>query len=89
MTRLDPTGALYAHDKVEGVATSDGGRTLYISNDNDFGIDTIVVDPSGLWTVHQKVLLPTGQVDDGVILKVDMTKMPAVVKTATVTLKVK
>ena len=89
VTRLDPTGALYAHDKVEGVATSDGGRTLYISNDNDFGIDTIVVDPSGLWTVHQKVLPPTGQVDDGVILKVDMTKMPAVVKTATVTLKVK
>ena len=89
VTRLDPTGALYAHDKVEGVATTDGGRTLYISNDNDFGIDTIAVDPSGLWTVHQKVLPPTGEVDDGVILKVDMARLPATVKTATVTLKVK
>ena len=88
VTQLDPTGALYAHDKVEGVATTDGGRTLYVSNDNDFGIDTIVVDPSGLWTVHQKTLPPTGQVDNGVILKIDTTKLPATTKTATVTLKV-
>ena len=70
-------------------ATTNGGKTLWISNDNDFGIDTIAVDPSGLWTVHQKVLPPTGEVDDGVILKVDMTKLPATVRTATVTLKVK
>jgi hypothetical protein len=41
------------------------------------------------WRRHQKLLPPTGEVDDGVILKVDMTKMPATVRTATVTLKVK
>ncbi len=89
VTQLNPTGAFYAHDKVEGVATTDGGKTLYISNDNDFSIDTIVVDPDGTWTVHQKTLPPTGQVDNGVILKVDTTKLPAVVKTATVTLRVR
>ncbi|HEX4017002.1 MAG TPA: esterase-like activity of phytase family protein [Frankiaceae bacterium] len=88
LSQLDPTGALFAHDKVEGVATTDAGKTLYLSNDDDFGIDSIVVDPSGAWTVHQKVLPPTGQTDNGEILKVDTTKLPAVLKTVTVTLHV-
>ena len=73
VSQLDPSGALFAHDKVEGVATTDAGKTLYLSNDNDFGIDVIKVDPSGLWTVNQKVLPPTGQTDNGEILKVDTT----------------
>lgn len=89
VTQLNASGAFYAHDKVEGVATTDGGKTLYISNDNDFGIDTIAVDPDGTWTIHQKTLPPTGQIDDGVILKVDTTKLPVVTKTATVTLRVR
>ncbi|WP_460650330.1 esterase-like activity of phytase family protein [Kribbella endophytica] len=80
VSSFDPTGKFFGHDKVEGVATTDGGRTLYVSNDNDFGIDTIVVDPSGKWTVHQKVLPPTGQTDSGEILKIDTTKLPAVLK---------
>jgi hypothetical protein len=88
VSQLDPSGAFFAHDKVEGVATTDGGRTLYLSNDDDFGVDTIVVDPNGKWTVHQKVLPPTGQIDNGEILKVDTTKLPAVLKTATVTIHV-
>jgi hypothetical protein len=88
VTQLDPTGALFGHDKVEGVATADGGKTLYLSNDDDFGIDTIAVDPDGTWTVHQKVLPATGQPDNGEILKVNTTKLPAVVKTATVTVHV-
>ncbi len=89
LTQLDPTGALFGHDKVEGVSTTDGGKTLYLSNDDDFGIDTIAVDPSGLWTVHQKVLPATGQPDNGEILRVNVTKLPPVVKTATVTIRVK
>ena len=89
VSQLDPTGKFFAHDKVEGVATTDGGRTLYLSNDDDFGIDTIVVDPDGKWTVHQKVLPPTGQTDNGEILKVDTTKLPAVLKTVTVTIHVR
>jgi hypothetical protein len=89
VSQLDPTGKFFGHDKVEGVATTDGGRTLYLSNDSDFGIDTIVVDPDGKWTVHQKVLPATGRADQGEILKVDTTKLPAVLKTVTVTVRVR
>ncbi len=89
VSQLDPTGKFFSHDKVEGVATADAGRTLYLSNDNDFGIDTIVVDPDGKWTVHQKVLPTTGQIDNGEILKIDTTKLPLVLKTVTVTIKVR
>ena len=89
VSQLDPTGKFFGHDKVEGVATTDGGRTLYLSNDDDFGIDTIVVDPDGKWTVHQKVLPPTGQADTGEILKVDTTKLPVILKTVTVTIHVR
>jgi hypothetical protein len=89
VSQLDPTGGFFAHDKVEGVATTDAGRTLYLSNDDDFGIDTISVDPDGKWTVHQKVLPSTGQTDNGEILKVDTTKLPAVLKTVTVTVHVR
>ena len=87
-TQLDPSGELFGHDKVEGVATTDGGKTLYLSNDDDFGVDTIAVDPDGTWTVHQKVLPATGQPDNGEILKIDTTKLPAVLKTVTVTIHV-
>ncbi|MFJ5613079.1 esterase-like activity of phytase family protein [Streptomyces sp. NPDC093221] len=89
VSQLDPTGAFFAHDKVEGVATADAGRTLYLSNDDDFGIDTIAVDPDGTWTVHQKVLPPTSKPDNGEILRVDTTKLPAVLKTVTVTVRVR
>jgi Esterase-like activity of phytase/Bacterial Ig domain len=89
VSELDPSGALFGHDKVEGVATPDAGRTLYLSNDDDFGIDTIAVDPDGTWTVHQKVLPATGQPDNGEILKVDTTRLPAVLKTVTVTIHVR
>ncbi|WP_446038350.1 esterase-like activity of phytase family protein [Streptomyces sp. SID1121] len=89
VSQLDPTGTFFAHDKVEGVATADGGKTLYLSNDDDFGIDTIAVDPDGRWTIHQKVLPPTGRTDNAEILKVDTTKLPAVLKTVKVTVRVR
>ncbi|BBA98970.1 hypothetical protein RVR_5395 [Actinacidiphila reveromycinica] len=88
VSQLDPTGGFFPHDKVEGVATTDAGRTLYLSNDDDFGIDTISVDADGTWTVHQKVMPSTGRTDNGEILKVDTTKLPAVLKTVTVTVTV-
>jgi hypothetical protein len=88
VSQLDPTGKLFAHDKVEGVATTNGGQTLYLSNDDDFGIDTIAVNADGTWAVHQKVLPSTGQPDSGEILKVDTSKLPAVLKTVTVTIHV-
>jgi hypothetical protein len=89
VSQLDPTGAFFGHDKVEGVATVDGGRTLYLSDDDDFGIDEISVDPDGTWTVRRKTLPATGAVDSGEILQVDTSKLPAVVKTVTVTVRVR
>jgi hypothetical protein len=96
LSQLNPSGALYGHDKIEGVATTDGGKTLYLSNDDDFGIDYIgncgdaapCPDADGTWGVHQKVLPATGQEDNGEILKIDTTKLPAVLKTTTVTIRV-
>ncbi|HEX4519021.1 MAG TPA: esterase-like activity of phytase family protein [Gaiellaceae bacterium] len=96
LSQLDPTGALFGHDKVEGVATTDAGQTLYLSNDDDFGIDYIgscgdaapCPEADGSWAVHQKVLPATNQEDTGEILEVDTTKLPAVLKTATVTITV-
>jgi hypothetical protein len=39
--------------------------------------------------VHQKILPSTGQADFGEILKVDTTKLPAVVESGTVTIVVR
>jgi hypothetical protein len=34
----DPSGRLFAHDKVEGIATLDGGRRIVLVDDCDFGV---------------------------------------------------
>lgn len=87
VTTLDPTGGFFGHDKVEGVAAVNGGRTLVISNDSDFGIDALTNDTPP-FTLHQKVL-PNGQTDDGELLAVDLTALPARTFTATVTITVR
>jgi hypothetical protein len=109
LNQLDPSGALFSHDKIEGVATPDGGKTVYLSNDSDFGMDHLlgqdeaaceasgltdttacspVKDPqTGQYLVHQKTLDASGVVDDGEILKVDVSRLPPVLGTATVTLR--
>lgn len=86
LTRLDPTGGFFGHDKVEGVATTDGGRTLLVSNDNDFGIDG-VTGPSTPYQLHAKTL-PNGTQDDGQYLRIDTTKLNDANSTATVTILV-
>jgi len=87
LTGLDPTGGFFGHDKVEGVATTDHGRTLIISNDNDFGIDGLS-NAAPPFTLHAKTL-PNGQQDDGEYLAIDTTKLPAATSTATVTITVR
>ena len=53
-----PSGAFFSHDKLEGVATADGGRTLYVANDSDFGMDHLLgldeaaCEASGLVTIR-------------------------------------
>ncbi|MEV7085106.1 esterase-like activity of phytase family protein [Streptomyces sp. NPDC093085] len=87
VTGLDPAGGFFGQDKIEGVATSDGGRTLMLTNDSDFGIDG-VTDDTPPYTLHRKTL-PDGRQDDGEFLAVDTTRLPARTSTATVTLRVR
>ena len=84
LTTLDPTGGFFGHDKIEGVATTDKGRTLVISNDNDFGIDG-VVNAAPPYQLQAKIL-PNGTQDDGEYLSIDTTKLANPASTATVTL---
>ncbi|HVV07796.1 esterase-like activity of phytase family protein [Amycolatopsis sp.] len=87
VTSLDPSGGFFGHDKIEGVATTDGGRTVVVSNDSDFGIDGVTTDTPP-YELHPKTL-PDGSQDDGEFLAIDTTKLPAKTSTATVSITVK
>jgi Esterase-like activity of phytase/Bacterial Ig domain len=84
LTSLDPTGGFFGHDKVEGVATTDGGGTLVVSNDNDFGI-VGVTNAAPPFTLQAKIL-PNGQQDDGEYLAIDTTRLADPTSTATVSI---
>jgi hypothetical protein len=86
LTGLDPAGGFFGHDKIEGVATTDGGRTIVVSNDSDFGIDGVTNDAAP-FQLHVKTL-PDGRQDDGEFLAIDTTKLPAATSTATVRITV-
>lgn len=83
---LNADGEFFGHDKIEGIATRDGGKTLYIANDSDFGIDAATGDrpPFGL----KAKLLANGMQDSGEVLMIDTTKLPAKTQTRTVTIAV-
>ncbi len=109
LNQIDPSGAFFSHDKIEGVATTDGGKTIYLANDSDFGMDHLLgqdeaaCEASGLsdtsacapvksattgkYLVHQKTLDASGVVDDGEVLRVNVSKLPVVLGSATVTIK--
>ncbi|MFI2281132.1 esterase-like activity of phytase family protein [Nocardia beijingensis] len=83
---LNTEGEFFGHDKIEGVATRDGGKTLYIADDSDFGVEAATGDrpPFGL----KAKLLAGGAQDTGEVLMVDTTELPAVPRTRTVTISV-
>jgi hypothetical protein len=87
VSELDPSGGFFGHDKVEGVAVLDKGRTLVVSNDNDFGIDGLTNDTPP-FQLHAKTL-PNGQQDDGEYLAIDTTRLTDAPTTTTVTILVK
>ncbi|MFF4487542.1 hypothetical protein ACFY0F_13775 [Streptomyces sp. NPDC001544] len=86
VSSLDPTGGFFGHDKIEGVATTDGGRTVVVSNDSDFGVSGSTPTPP--YALHAKTL-PNGAQGDGEYLAVDTTRLPAATSTATVTITVR
>nr|WP_269781626.1 esterase-like activity of phytase family protein [Nocardia bovistercoris] len=79
-------GKFFGHDKIEGIATLDGGKTLYIANDSDFGLAGSTGDrpPFGL----KPKTLPDGRQDTGEILMVDTARLPAKPGGYTVRIKV-
>ncbi|KXP00136.1 esterase-like activity of phytase family protein [Tsukamurella pseudospumae] len=83
--KLNPAGTFFGHDKVEGLATTDGGKTLFIANDSDFGLAGIA-GPRTPFQLTAKILA-NGLQDSLEVLKVDTTKLnePLVERTITVT----
>jgi Esterase-like activity of phytase/Bacterial Ig domain len=86
LTQLNGKGEFFGHDKVEGLATPDGGRTLMISNDSDFGLVGLA-SKTPPFTLKPKILA-NGRQDTGEFLVVDTTKLPARTQRATVAVKV-
>ena len=83
---LSANGDFFGHDKVEGLLTPDGGKTLMIANDSDFGIDGLA-SSTPPFALKPKIL-PNGTQDSGEILKVDTTQLPAQTESVTVPIKV-
>ena len=86
LTDLNAKGEFFGHDKVEGLATSDGGNTLTIANDSDFGLAGLA-SQTPPFTLKPKALA-NGRQDTGEFLVVDTTKLPAKTQTTTVSIKV-
>ncbi len=82
---LSPKGDFFGHDKIEGLATRDGGKTLMLANDSDFGLGGLASDTPPLRLKPK--MRPNGTQDSGEILVVDTDQLPA--KTEKVTLAIK
>ena len=77
ITSIDSHGRFFGHDKVEGVAALNGGATIVLSNDSDFGIDG-VTNSTPPFQLHVK-LTPAGVQDDGEFLVIDLVRSDAAV----------
>ena len=86
LTELNNKGEFFGHDKIEGLATPDGGKTLVIANDSDFGLAGIDSETPP-FKLKPKILA-NGREDSGEFLVVDTTKLPAKTQTKTVSIKV-
>ena len=74
LTELNDRGEFFGHDKIEGLATPDGGKTLVVANDSDFGLAGIE-SQTPPFKLKPKVLANGGP-DTGEFLVVDTTKLP-------------
>src|SRR5262249_57219900 len=83
---IDPTGAFFSHDKLEGVTLLPGGK-LVISNDSDFGIDGLT-NSTPPFQLHAKTSPVTGQQDNGEFLVIDLAHLAGPVSGTTVTINV-
>ena len=87
LTELNAKGESFGHDKIEGLATPDGGTTLVIANDSDFGLAGIDSETPP-FTLKPKTLA-NGRQDTGEFLVVDTTKLPPQTRQTTVSIEVR
>ena len=87
LTELNAKGEFFGHDKIEGLATPDGGATLVIANDSDFGLAGIASDTPPL--ALKPKTLANGRQDTGDFLVVDTTKLPPQTRQTTVSIEVR
>ena len=86
---LSPNGDFFGHDHVEGLISRDGGNTLIIANDSDFGLAGLVGGPAATPPFQlEPKMLPNGTQDSGEILIVDTTRLRAATESVTVPIKV-
>ncbi|WP_420220422.1 esterase-like activity of phytase family protein [Mycobacterium marinum] len=83
---LSPNGDFFGHDKIEGLITPDGGKTLIMANDSDFGLAGLASDTPPMRL--EPKMLPNGSQDNGEILIVDTTQLPAKTESVTVSIRV-
>jgi hypothetical protein len=83
---LSANGDFFGHDKIEGLLTPDGGKTLTIANDSEFGLAGLA-STTPPFQLKPKIL-PNGTQDSGEILKVDTTQVPATTESVMVPIKV-
>jgi hypothetical protein len=83
---LSPNGDFFGHEKIEGLLSRDGGNTLILANDSDFGLAGLASDTPPFQLKPK--MLPNGTQDSGEVLIVDTTKLPATTESVTVPIKV-
>jgi Esterase-like activity of phytase/Bacterial Ig domain len=83
---LSPKGEFFGHPKIEGILSPDGGKTLILANDSDFGLAGLANDNPPFRLKPR--MLPNGRQDSGEILAVDTSKLPAKPVSVTVLIKV-
>jgi hypothetical protein len=83
---LSAAGNFFGHAKIEGVITPDGGKTIIVANDSDFGLDGLAstTPPFAL----KPEMAPNGAQDSGEILTVDMRQLPPRMEAETIPIKV-
>ncbi|HEX3547390.1 MAG TPA: esterase-like activity of phytase family protein [Mycobacterium sp.] len=86
LNELNGKGEFFGHDKIEGLATQDGGKTLVIANDSDFGLAGIASETPP-FKLKPK-MLANGRPDTGEFLVVDTTKLPPQTRQQAVSIKV-
>ena len=85
---LGVLGTLYDHDKVEGLSLINGGRTLVLSNDDDFGVNSTGNSTPPFATSKALPNLPATPADFAQFLFIDLASLPAKQAHATVTIYV-